>query len=192
MHDAISQGGYANVPWLEQGEKEVSPLAQSYAAENKSGDIHNEAAESMYNFDKSVKGGNTQTDGEGGYTRTTEHTPFYTEFYKQNGKAPTKADYIAAAKNQLDNGGGNLVAPEQADAYQLAQEREASNKQVPSTTEPMPEPTNIYPDAEQRVFDQNPMNQPTPYQLRRGNGVTPKPNKQHNQYLRTVVLAKMQ
>lgn len=132
QRQAVTQGGYANVPFLEPGESNIDPLAQQYAAEHSSGDIIKNAAETMYQHDKGVRGGQLidktgPNDAYGsGVTRITEHTPFYSKYYAENGRAPSKAAYAAEAEAQLRAGGGSLIAPEEAQAYHLALQREAS------------------------------------------------------------------
>jgi len=55
-------------------------------------------------YDDSVKGGEMIPDGEGGYRRTTEHTPFYSEYYKEFKRPPSQAAYKEQALKELESG----------------------------------------------------------------------------------------
>lgn len=132
----LNEGGYAKFPYLEPGESEVDPFSVEYAQGAKPDDMVKQTADSMYQHDKTVKGGNMQPDGQGGYIRTTEHSPFYSQYFAENGRAPSKAAYTEEVTNQMEAGGGQLVAPDEASAYQIAKERELSNRQLSVTDNP--------------------------------------------------------
>jgi len=60
--------------------------------------------DTLRSMDASAKGEQLIDDGEGGKTRITEHTPFYSDYYAENGHAPRVADYKAEAERQLTSG----------------------------------------------------------------------------------------
>lgn len=64
----------------------------------------------------------TVPDGKGGYKRVTEHSKFFRDYYKENGKAPTKTDYLEEAKRHLMSGKDALGASED---YKKLLERES-------------------------------------------------------------------
>lgn len=84
----LNQGGYVKNPLG----KEPKPNAV------------NEYADMLQSMESSLKGGQMIGDSTNGYTRISEHTPFYRDFYARNGKAPTKADWQAEAERQLKAG----------------------------------------------------------------------------------------
>lgn len=61
-------------------------------------------AEQLKSMESGLRGGDKIPSADGGYVRTTEHTPFYRQFYAQNGRAPSNADWIAEARTQLESG----------------------------------------------------------------------------------------
>lgn len=63
-----------------------------------------EYADMLRTQEQTVKGGQLIGDGQGGKKRISEHSPFYRAFYKENKKAPTKADYLEEAKRELASG----------------------------------------------------------------------------------------
>ena len=89
------QNGYTPKP-----RPQSTPVAQV----GKTDPYIQEYADSLRQMDKSSKGGQMIPDGEGGYKRISENSPFYREYYKQNGKAPTKADYYEEALKQVQSG----------------------------------------------------------------------------------------
>jgi hypothetical protein len=132
QRETVAQGGYAKVPFLEPGEKSIDPTTVQYGNENSSQQIIKNNADAMYTHDKSMKGGQMIPDGSGGYTRTSEHTPFYSKYYAENGHAPSKAAYATEVQKQLEAGHGDLVPKDEAQAYQLAKDRETSNVAQPA------------------------------------------------------------
>jgi DNA-binding ferritin-like protein (Dps family) len=85
--------------------------AKQAAADNPHADLSPEQhdfigtyADMLRDMDKGAKGGQLVADGEGGKKRISEHTSFYRDHYKQNGKAPTKAHYFDEARRQLESG----------------------------------------------------------------------------------------
>jgi hypothetical protein len=69
-----------------------------------SDDMVREYADTLRGQELQAKGGQRISDGEGGYKRTSEHSKFYREYYRENGKAPTKAAYAEEARRQLESG----------------------------------------------------------------------------------------
>lgn len=77
-------------------------------------------ADALKQMDSGMTGGQIIPDGEGGYTRMTEHSPFYSNFYKANGKAPTKADWLAESTRQLESGKADSYAQAEYDQLKSA------------------------------------------------------------------------
>jgi hypothetical protein len=96
---------------------------------NHSTDMTKDFADMMREMDKQVKGGQMIPDGEGGYTRTSEHTPFYRAFYAEHKKPPTKADYLEESERQLSSGHAMYGA---SDDYKKLIDREG--KPLPNAT----------------------------------------------------------
>lgn len=113
------------------GSRKLSKTAEEYAHTSTPDEIINDTADYWHKHGKDTKGGQlidkTQaTDpygAEGGKTRISEHNQFYSDFYKENKRAPKLADYKAEIQRQLDAGGGSMVEKEMADAYALAKTR---------------------------------------------------------------------
>lgn len=63
-----------------------------------------EYADALKQMESGSKGGQMAPDGEGGYKRTTEHSQFYSNYYKEHGKAPTNAAWLEEAQRQLRSG----------------------------------------------------------------------------------------
>lgn len=66
--------------------------------------IVKEYADMLQSMDNSGSGGIVVPNGEGGYKRVTEHTPFYSRYFKEHGRAPSPNAYQEEAFNQLENG----------------------------------------------------------------------------------------
>lgn len=141
---AVAQGGYAKMPFLEPNERPIPKSAQEYAHSSSPEDILKETVNSSHNYDKQAKGGKIINRGEysdpytadGGMVRTSDHTPFYSRHFKETGRKPSKAAYQQEIQRQLDAGGGDLVQKDIADAYQLARTRQAENDAVISSASP--------------------------------------------------------
>lgn len=64
----------------------------------------NDRASTLKSIDQGTTGGIKLSDGQGGVTRTTEHSPFYSKVYDETGRKPTNAAYQAEAERQLRTG----------------------------------------------------------------------------------------
>lgn len=120
-----------NLHDLPTAEDAQAQLAQSVAAGYKSpADYVKESADTMYQHDKGIKGGQLQStnnpNGPDEYYRTSEHTDFYSKYYAETGHAPSKAAYAAEAQRELSGEAPpNIIDPGERDVYQLLQDREA-------------------------------------------------------------------
>lgn len=121
-----------NLHELPTAEDAQSNLAQSVAAEFKGSpaDYVKESADTMYQHDKGIKGGQLQStnnpNGPDEYYRTSEHTDFYSKYYAETGHAPSKAAYAAEAQRELSGEAPpNIIDPGERDVYQLLQDRKA-------------------------------------------------------------------
>lgn len=88
-------------------------------------ELEREFAEMLINEEKGRRGGDLIDDNEKyghGKVRTTDHSKFYREFYKENKKAPTKADWAEEAKRILESGEAPYGA---SDIYKQLLNREA-------------------------------------------------------------------
>ena len=96
---AMQELGVKDIPVVQQITKDVpanavrpgSDVADAYAGE-------------LMSYDQSVKGGQMIPDGTGGYSRTTEHSPFYSEYYKEFKRPPSQAAYKEQALKELEMG----------------------------------------------------------------------------------------
>lgn len=137
-----SQGGYAKVPFIEPNERPIPKSAQEYAHSSTPDEILKQTVDSSHNYDKQAKGGTIINRGEyndpytadGGTVRTSDHTPFYSRYFKENGRKPSKVAYQQEVQRQLDGGGGDLVQKDIADAYQLSKARQTENDAVFGTS----------------------------------------------------------
>ncbi len=89
---AMQQLGVQDVPVVRQIEKKVAdPLVGEWADVLKSQEA-------------GLRGGDLVPSFDGGKIRTTAHSPFYREFYKANGRIPSKADWYDEAERQIKAG----------------------------------------------------------------------------------------
>lgn len=91
-------------------------------------------AQSMRQFDSSVKGGQMQMtfDEKGnpeGYKRTTEHSPLYSRIFAERGRKPTKADYLAEADRHLARDPEHQDLLRHADAEQVLKDYQTADRQ---------------------------------------------------------------
>jgi len=62
-----------------------------------------EYADMMKSVDDGAVGGQMVPDGEGGYKRVTEHSPFYRQYYKEHKRKPSKKAWLEYAKENVKN-----------------------------------------------------------------------------------------
>jgi hypothetical protein len=132
-------------PDAEAGTRTLRPSETAHMPEiggySHSEHMAQEYADMLRGQEQSVKGGQMIPDGEGGYKRISEHSKFYRDFYKENGKAPTKADYLEQAKKELEAHKDGMGA---GDDYKKLLEREAKpveRVKVESTVKDVPQGT---------------------------------------------------
>lgn len=126
---------------LTPDEQSKAQLAQDVAQHYSSPTQYiKETADHAYQFDKGQTGGQIQrtanATGQDSFTRTTSHTPFYSDFYKAMGHAPSKTDYADQIQTALEKhtDGGGIIDPAEGDVYSILKDREASDQAL--TTEP--------------------------------------------------------
>lgn len=85
-----------------------------------------EYADMLRSQELGATGGQMIKNADGSYRRISEHSRFYRDFYKENGRVPTKADYLEQAKKELETGKDGMGAGED---YKKLLEREG--KPVP-------------------------------------------------------------
>lgn len=105
----------------ETANEQPQPERNSRTVENPQAPVQrqqvlNDYADMISSIDETARGGMMIPDGEGGYVRTSEHTPFYRDFYARNGKAPTQQDYVSEAQRQLESGHADPYAQALYDA----------------------------------------------------------------------------
>lgn len=113
------------------GSRQISPLANQMAAEYSTPDeIVDDIVNHWWDYDKNAKGGQlinrtgAADAGPDDYVRISDHSPFYSRFYKENGRKPSKAALRAEVVDQLERGDGDLImGPELPDAYGLVRDR---------------------------------------------------------------------
>lgn len=98
----------------------------------------------LHQMDKTSQGGNKFKATANGAPQMSAKSPFYRSFRAENGKAPTKADYHTEAQKQLEAGKADPAAVKEYNALKNPKKN-------------VPLPTKLNPNAEQNVFDANPM-----------------------------------
>jgi hypothetical protein len=86
-------------------------------------DLVKDYAKMLKGIDSDATGGQKIPDGEGGYKRTTEHSQFYSQYYAENGRAPSNAAWQAEAQRQLESGRAAYGA---SDIYNTLVQKEGS------------------------------------------------------------------
>lgn len=71
---------------------------------NEQSNIAKEYTKTLMGMEDGLSGGNMIPDGEGGYKRITNHSKFYSDYYAQYGKKPTKQAWAEEAQRQLQEG----------------------------------------------------------------------------------------
>lgn len=94
-------------------------------------DFVKDYADMLHGIEKNATGGQMQADGEGGYTRTSEHSNFYRQYYAENNRAPSNAAYLQEAEQQLATGHGAYGS---SSTYQLLKARESPAAGTPFDT----------------------------------------------------------
>lgn len=94
---ALGEAGHVRIPTADDAG--VNPEALNSVT-----NLAKERASQISSFDKQAKGGQLLQQPDGSYTRVTEHSPAYSQIYKQTGKPPTQADYLQIAHDQLAHG----------------------------------------------------------------------------------------
>jgi predicted ABC-type ATPase len=116
---------------------------------NHSSEFIKDYADMLRDQEKSVKGGQIVKNADGTYKRTSEHSKFYRAFFKENKKAPTKADYMEEATRQLESGNAAFGA---SGDYKKLLEREGKPiprmEVAPST---LPDTPQITPKVAKRI-----------------------------------------
>jgi len=75
--------------------------------------FEHEYAAALKEMDSGLTGGQMIPDGEGGYVRTSEHSPFYRKVYVETGKPPTKEAWLKESQRQLRSGRADSYAQEE-------------------------------------------------------------------------------
>jgi hypothetical protein len=66
-----------------------------------------EYAKMLKEYDDMARGGDMIPDGKGGYKRTTNHSKFYSDYFKINKSKPNQEAWYREAERQLQNGRGD-------------------------------------------------------------------------------------
>lgn len=114
-------------------------IAQDVASQYKSADEYiKDIVDSAMSREKSNTGGIKVPGADGGFVRTTEHAPWYSEMFAQTGRAPSKRAVRDEVQNALESGRplNGLVEPEDAQVYQLLKARSGDIDDVVSTGPP--------------------------------------------------------
>lgn len=98
---------------------------------NNSQDLVKDYADMISDSDKTAKGGMIQGNSDIGYTRGSEHSPFYRQTYAETGKAPTQQMWQDEAKRQLESGHGAYGA---SDTYSSLLSRESGGQTLDDQT----------------------------------------------------------
>lgn len=113
--------------------KKAEPKPEPIDGFHTSDQMRQEHAKMLRDYDQQAKGGNKYHLHENGAPDVGEKSPFYKQFRKENGKAPTKADYDAEAHMQLMKGNDK-------ETYTKLLEREGKISPAPKEDSPAPKP----------------------------------------------------
>jgi len=98
------------------------------------GKMVDDYATSLKSYDEGVRGGDMVPDGDGGFIRTSEHSDFYSKYFAENGRPPSKAAWKEYAQQQLEAGKADTAFQKSFD--------ELTNPEVQSLLS-QGEPTNL-------------------------------------------------
>lgn len=118
---------------------ETDDIIQSVAASYNSPDEYiDDLARRALDQEKGVKGGE-MIRTEDGFRRISEHTPWYSDYFAANGKAPSLQATRDMVRQSLESGRGanGLVYPDESRIYQMLQDREAGIAQTIAEGPPM-------------------------------------------------------
>lgn len=87
----LTQGGYVKNPFSKD------EIPERYIKEY---------ADILQSMDDGAKGGQMIPDGQGGYKRMSEHSKFYSDYYKANKRKPSRKAYMEHAKEEIKNDSG--------------------------------------------------------------------------------------
>lgn len=107
-----------------EGEFIFHPTAKKPAPNLRGEKIVQDYADYLRSMESSFRGGDKVPTADGGYIRTSEHSKFYRDFYAENGRKPTKTDWLDYARRELDNGRGESGMQK---AYHDAQDPEIAS-----------------------------------------------------------------
>lgn len=89
---------------LKTADSELKPVKQEQPKSKYPDAIYKEYSDYIQSIEADMTGGQMIPDGEGGYRRTTSHTPFYREYFATHKRAPSKQAWLDYAKEQIDSG----------------------------------------------------------------------------------------
>lgn len=92
---ALTQDPHVIRGLIRQANTDTPPHVQSFV---------DQYANELQNMEATGGGGEMVPTADGGYKRVSPHSQFYSNIYREKGRAPTKADYIDEAQHQLENG----------------------------------------------------------------------------------------
>ncbi len=82
----------------------TTPPARPGAVSKDADKVIDDYADMLKSMDDQATGGQLIGDATEGYKRTSEHSPFYREYFKEYGRAPSKAAWKEEAARQLEAG----------------------------------------------------------------------------------------
>lgn len=121
---------------MSAADQEAEQFAQDIASKYKSADEYiTETAKRARDAEAGVRGGYLIPDNEqygSGYTRASDHLPWYSDLYSETGRKPTLQAIKNMVEDSLASGKGiaGVIDPEEARVYQLLKERDASMAQT--------------------------------------------------------------
>lgn len=83
---------------------DTTPRAASSIPTAQADEIVDSYAQYLKSYEDGATGGQMIPDGQGGYLRTTEHSPFYRSYYAANKRKPSLAAYKEHALKELQSG----------------------------------------------------------------------------------------
>lgn len=107
--------------------------AEAVAAEYKSPeDYISQQARMALDQEQGKQGGIKMPNGEDGYNRTSEHAPWYRDYFESTGRVPSLQATKAIVQQGLESGKGvnGLIHPEESATYSILKDREAGLQQT--------------------------------------------------------------
>lgn len=129
--DETAQLDREKTPEQQQQESLVNDIAGHYKTPEQYIEASVQEARGM---DAGQRGGDMQPTADGGFIRTSSHTKFYSDYYKEYHRPPSIAAIRDQVTQALETGGdgGGLIHPGESDVYKAIKDRQADQNALAS------------------------------------------------------------